>query len=279
MAYLKMDVDDLGWVFSQGLKGAKEDHTSISRVATLSRALELFFSGWLERALREEFQDVYLVYSGGDDVLAIGPWNVMFNLAGRIRSEFRRFTADNPLWTLSAGLALARVHTPVLTAVEEAEKNLEASKDIKGSGVLPWPLSPKVQTGQREKDRITAWNTSIPWARYEDTLGQAKKLLKWLEDQVLTTGQVRRLRAYAEMWREYVWKRDTRYLQYAPLLVRDLKRTWKEDTAEQREAKQWAAGLAAWPVTRELDGLFFVSQYALNGVRAKAEKEETGGAA
>jgi len=89
LGYLKVDVDNLGFIFSRGLVGGSGDRASISRVATLSRTLEVFFAGHLEVLLRTEYPDVYLVYSGGDDLLAVGPWDVMFGLADRVRSDFR----------------------------------------------------------------------------------------------------------------------------------------------------------------------------------------------
>ncbi len=190
LGYLKMDVDNLGYVFSQGLKGpnnaggttsgreeAVQDRTSISRVATLSRTLETFFSGYLEWLLRNQFQDVYLVYSGGDDVLAVGPWNQMFDLALRVREDFRRFTGGNRAWTLSAGVAVVNQRVPLLTATEQAEALLEASKVVPGSGVLPWPL-PGDHRGEPCKDRITVFGTSIPWGEFPTVLGFAKRMLR-----------------------------------------------------------------------------------------------------
>jgi CRISPR-associated protein Csm1 len=268
-----MDVDNLGYLFSQGLKDrtpeAKEpdgwrDRASISRVATLSRTLDVFFAGHLEALLRGEFDDVYLLYSGGDDLAAVGPWNRVFDLALRIRDDFRRFTGGNPAWSLSAGIAVVNPRVPVLLVVEEAEKLLGASKTIGGSGVEPWPLPKNKPRGEPQKGRITALGTSIPWSQYGEVLNQARRLLGWLQDETLRTAQVRRLLHFAEMAREYQHTHDTNYLQYAPLLVRELRRNWQ--AANQREAREWAAQLTVIE-SETMKSARFVCEYALYGNR------------
>lgn len=269
LGWLKMDVDNLGLIFLRGLKREDSDQTSISRVATLSRTLDLFFSGYIETLLgTDEFRHVYMVYSGGDDLLAVGPWNVMFDFALTVRSSFRRFTADNPCWTLSAGLASANAHTPVLTAVQWAEEALEASKRLVGAGVLVWPLEGD-STGDPDKDRMTAFGTSIPWAEFPQILNQAKQVRDWLLDKTLRTGQVRRLLRYADLYREFQRTRRTTHLEYAPLFARDLKRNWKYDTTEQQAALKWAQELAAQPPddASGMKALRFVCEYALNATR------------
>lgn len=265
LGYLKMDVDNLGFIFAQGMKGETADRTSISRVAALSRTLEMFFSGYVEVLLRDEFPSIYLVYAGGDDLLAIGPWNQTFQLATRIRDDFRSFTGENPAWSLSAGIAVTGHHTPVLRAVEEADRRLEASKNLSGEGIIPWPTQDPADAAP-EKDRITAFGTSVPWDTFPRILNNAQVLRVWIADGVISSGQVRRLMRYGEMYRRYQRTGHTRHLQYAPLLVRDLRRNWDEDTEQQREAKKWASSLAT-PDSREMKALGFLCHYALNATR------------
>ena len=74
LAYLKSDVDNLGFIFASGFRrDGQSDRTSISRITTLSRSLELFFSGYIDYLLATEFPDVYTIYSGGDDLVSVGP--------------------------------------------------------------------------------------------------------------------------------------------------------------------------------------------------------------
>ncbi len=271
LACLKMDVDDLGWMFAHGLKSPQRDSTSISRVATLSRTLDLFFRAAIPRIMQEEYPPAYLVYAGGDDLLAIGPWDQMFGLAALIRRDFSGFTGNNPAWTLSAGVSLMGSHTPVLTAAEEADRRLEGSKSVPGGGAVPWPLPGQAPGDVPAKDRITAFGTSIPWALFEGVLGNAVNLQGWIEQGVINTGKARRLLRCAEMHREYQRTRDARHFQYAPALVYDLKRNWKEDTPAQRDAKEWAAALAT-PASEDIGALRFVCEYALYAVRGRTKE-------
>lgn len=271
LACLKMDVDDLGWMFAHGLKSGQRDSASISRVATLSRTLDLFFRAAIPRLMQEEYPETYLVYAGGDDLLAVGPWDQVFGLAEHIRRDFSGFTGNNPAWTLSAGVSLMGSHTPVLAAADEADKRLEGSKSAPGGGAVPWPPHEPPTGEAPAKDRITAFGTSIPWGLFRGVMENAVNLLGWIEQGVINTGKARRLLRCAEMHREYQRTRDTRHFQYAPALVYDLKRNWKEDTPAARDAKEWAAALAT-PASRDIGTLRFVCEYALYAVRGKTKE-------
>ena len=80
LGILKADVDNLGLIMGWGLKG---DRFTLSRLATLSRQLDLFFSCFLPDliASKSEFQNIYTVFAGGDDLFLIGPWNRIMELA------------------------------------------------------------------------------------------------------------------------------------------------------------------------------------------------------
>ena len=286
---LKMDVDDLGWMFAQGLRsGGGADRVSLARVAALSRLLELFFRAYLERLLKQDFPDVYLVYSGGDDVLALGPWNQMFALARRIREDFRRVTGGNPLWKLSAGVALVQPGVPVLLAAEQAEELLEASKQMSGGEVEPYEPETamiKEETGNATpdrdhdvpaKDRITAFRTVMRWDAFGKAVEEGDRLREWLADGTLNTARVRRLLWASGRYRAFQRTRDTRYLDYVPTLVYDLRRNWKENAENQKAAKRWAAGLISAPDVPGMHRLRFVTEYALYGARnaARASMED-----
>ncbi len=216
-----MDADNLGFIISQGVRPRLPEGNqgalsavpggSLARLAGLSRTLELFFGGYIEELLRERFSDVYLVYSGGDDLVAIGPWSRILDLAGEIREQFRRFTADNPVWSLSAGVAVINPHVPVLVAIAEADRLLEVSKNIVGAGILPYPPPEDVSAAGEspKKNRITVFETSIPWDEFGPMMAQAKRLTTWVRQGVVSTGQVRCLMYYAGL--AAAISADTRY--------------------------------------------------------------------
>ncbi|HDL19369.1 MAG TPA: type III-A CRISPR-associated protein Cas10/Csm1, partial [Bacteroidetes bacterium] len=91
LAFLKLDVDNLGEIFKKGLQPA-----SISRVAVLSRMLRLFFEGYLPYMIdsnKKYREDIYIVFSGGDDSFLIGKPQTMVKFAGELRQKFAEFTA------------------------------------------------------------------------------------------------------------------------------------------------------------------------------------------
>lgn len=117
---LRMDVDDLGKIFSCGLRG-KEG--TFSRVATLSRFLNNFFKNvlrsLLEGKLNEHLSEnlpklstrsgkrkVVVVYSGGDDLFVVGAWDQVFEVAFEIWDLFRKYVGYNPNITISAGIGI-----------------------------------------------------------------------------------------------------------------------------------------------------------------------------
>jgi len=81
-----------------------------------------------ERCRDKAVSKFYISYSGGDDLLIIGPWDAALDLANRIYEDFRRFTAENPEITLSAGLAVVSPRLPVSRAVALADDLLESAK-------------------------------------------------------------------------------------------------------------------------------------------------------
>ena len=87
LGFLKADVDRLGETIIFGLKPGRD---TPSRLAQLSRNLDLFFSGWLPNLLRQSFPDCYSVYAGGDDLFLVGPWDQTLALASRLNDDFAR---------------------------------------------------------------------------------------------------------------------------------------------------------------------------------------------
>jgi len=122
---LRADVDNLGRALAEGLG----ENRSISRLSMLSHLLGYFFSARVQALAEDaEFRDkVYLVYSGGDDLFAIGAWSVLPNFARRTYDAFRTFTSER--LTLSAGIFVAPSDKfPVYEAADLAGEAEEAAK-------------------------------------------------------------------------------------------------------------------------------------------------------
>jgi len=268
LAYLKADVDNLGRLFSHGFRRGEADLRSISRIATLSRSLEVFFAGHVQRLAEE--RDVYLVYSGGDDLLAVGAWDGVLDMAAQLRSDLRAFTCGNPAWSLSAGVVVVNAHTPSLVAAEEADVALESAKAAPAGRVVPVPLPESVAGGPPGKDHLTALGTSIPWSGVPAALAQARALGDWLVSRELSTGQARRLLTCAGLFQQWQRTGDVLCFRYAPMLVYDLNRNWQKAPPAARD---WAKGLTLRD-SRDMPYLRFVCEYALYGARGTERTEE-----
>lgn len=145
---LKMDVDQLGSIFSLGLGAAGAKH-SLESQSALSRLLS-YFLGRVVAAACQEITDewrlqspwgetvgcsndnvssiFYLVFSGGDDLIIIGPWDRIIDLADLIRNKFKDYTCHNPNLTISAGVCICKPKYPISLAADQAEEALARSK-------------------------------------------------------------------------------------------------------------------------------------------------------
>jgi len=152
---LRMDVDGLGNIF---IKGLEEKDKSFAAYATMSFQLDLFFSGYLNTIRNsDKYKDfVNILYSGGDDVFAVGRWDLLIEFAEDIRKDFAAFMSRNDI-TISAGIAIVRNKYPIAKAAEMAGEAEESSKKYKND----------------KKNAITFLGETISW---ENEFDEVKKL-------------------------------------------------------------------------------------------------------
>jgi CRISPR-associated protein Csm1 len=238
LALLKADVDYLGFIFSRGLKGAdiNRDRFTLSRLAQLSRMIDLYFTGYLQGLIRREFPDTYTVYAGGDDLLLIGPWRQSLDLTLRISETFCAYTGQNPNITISAGVSLLHPNHPVNRAVSEAEEFLELAKDAR-------------------RNRICAlMEKPLTWDRYRDRLEDAR----WINGQMtgkesVSNGFIYRILEIARD-AEDVAHGDIRKAGWRSRLAYHLARNLKGKTDKEKKEK-----IANWLEKLGLDNLFQLS--------------------
>lgn len=220
LGYLKADVDRLGMLFTVGFrKETGENFGNIARIASLSRMMEIFFSEWLDRFVERKFPECYIVFSGGDDLFIIGPWNQIISLAIQIRRSFSDFTGGNPNTTLSCGISFSPVRLPVAYAARSAERALDRAKE-EHSFLHP--------TG---RDQVCMFDHVMKWKYVHKVMKAADNVVGWVRDGKLTTGDVRRMRKYAEMFEQYTASggQDTKGLRYAGHLSYDIGRKMSEN--------------------------------------------------
>jgi len=227
LGYLKCDVDNLGKILRDGFKKTRP---SISRFVTFSRMLETFFNGYIQERMVGEYEEIYTVFSGGDDLFVLGPWDKTIDFARLMKDCFSRFCSKNPDLTFSSGIYISKPHEPLSFCAETVEDRLGDSKRSEG------------------KDRISLFGQPLHWRELDQVLEEARKVIDWLEKEppVVSNKFVQNLRRYGEMAeRAGLFKKggdiETKYLKFVPSLVYDINRNLTRES--QKEAFEWAVEL------------------------------------
>lgn len=231
LAVLKMDVDVLGYLFADGLRGKERHFGTISRVNTMSRMLALFFGGYVNTLLesrKNDFRNTYSVFSGGDDLFLIGQWDLMPDLALRIHDEFRRFTGANPSITVSAAVSVFGKKSHVAYMAAQSEKQLKKAKN---------EASEKLYPGKGGRNGICFFDDVYSWEDFRDQLGKAQAFAGLIRTKSLTSGILRRLAEYSDMYRSYIKSGRAEGLMAIPLLNYDYSRNYKLNSKHEDEKK------------------------------------------
>ncbi len=185
IAVLKMDVDNLGRIFSEGLP---EDKRSLSRYATLSRFMSHFFKNCIRLIAERDEQVVSLlknlpkladngkrnlvvVYSGGDDLFIVGAWNDVFEIAFEIRKLFGEYVGWNPNLTISAGFAIFDPKYPLYRMAKITNDRLEKAKEegeikrIKTAEEIK--VKDRIMLFERTKPAMKTHKQSYKWNEFE----------------------------------------------------------------------------------------------------------------
>jgi CRISPR-associated protein Csm1 len=251
LGILKADVDNLGLIFINGFpeKQGRSDK-SISRISTLSRLLDTFFTGRLDHLLRTEFQDIYTVYAGGDDLLVLGPWDQTLRFALHLRQEFAAWCCGNPDFTLSAGLAVVKPRLPIYAAIGQADDLLDEAKHDKALGE------------NEPKNQFAVLGGLFKWGKADTVMMEADKLAAWQYEGVVSMGFIRQLLHSGEMYRMFKGTGETRYLRFAPMLVYSIARNIRN------------SGVSVWAQTltdlqdEKLRNLTFIANYSIHSNRS-----------
>lgn len=203
LGVIKADVDHLGLLMAYGL--AKQRFT-LSRLATLSRQMNNYFSVYLPHLLETEtdFNNTYTVFSGGDDLFLIGPWNHIVGLADSLNDSFSEFVCRNSEIHFSAGITLHKSHTPIHTMAEAAEQALEKSKSCGRnrltlfSETAPWEVIEKLNDIEKifEDWLDKGWISKAFFYRFNEFIKMAAK-----EKQVITDSKINMRDMACTKWR------------------------------------------------------------------------------
>lgn len=143
LGIFKADVDNMGTIIAGGF-----NRITISRLASLSFEFEYFFSIMLDKIANsinknhknfgnhnydknnqkiDENGYIYIVYSGGDDVSAIGEINDLTEFIKNFHESFENYFHNKNI-TISGGLTITPPKFPIRRGIINADKSLEMAK-------------------------------------------------------------------------------------------------------------------------------------------------------
>lgn len=127
LGVLRMDVDNLGMLFQQGIPA---ECATLKRYTLLSHKFDYFFTDYLHTIQEEVAPDSSLIiYSGGDDVFIVGGWNHTIALAKRIREDFRVYTKGDDRFSISGGIAILQAKYPIIKGADESANEEHNAKE------------------------------------------------------------------------------------------------------------------------------------------------------
>ncbi len=212
---------------------------------------------------------IYGLFSGGDDFVFIGPWDMIIDFVIEVNKEFHKYTSNNPWLTISAGIELSQKNYPISRALINAEHSLEESKSFLKDNKKKMSL----------KNSVTLFGETMVWEKNPDVyythndkaLGDfqfliscAKKIaLEEETSEAISRSFVHKL---LEMWektfigmsKESIQEERTTKIEYYPLLAYHIARRYKKAKIELREEKfdffskilPWMKVPATWALYR-----------------------------
>lgn len=198
LGILRMDVDNLGRLFGEGLGNL----ATLSRVASLSLSIRIYFEGWVEALAHQvgyqRSNSLYSIYSGGDDLFFVGAWDALVDLALRIADDFSAYTGHNPAVHLSGGLILAEAGYPLYLAASEAAEAEEQAKGLEG------------------KDAFSFLGRALKWSIFAQVAKETCMLDDWVKNDRAPRSLLRLLMRAQEAYEEVKERRRREGAEGAP---------------------------------------------------------------
>lgn len=190
---LKMDIDDLGNLFSEApdKSVAQEVSKKITTFLgeTTNQLLETPFLETTDESKPYRFQDnIYTIFSGGDDCFFVGAWDAIFEWAKRLHSEFTNVAAEIKTIfdetgvninaeklvlppTISAGIVLVEPTYPVVRFYKLANAALDRAK------------YEYVDQYDFKKNKIALFDEVLSWEEFEHAKNTAELLAELVNDK------------------------------------------------------------------------------------------------
>lgn len=134
IATMAMDVDNMSAVFQRGIL-VNDPREFLVYAPTLSRNLDYFFKIGLTRICEKpeyrvlgknhpyekRIRQLSVIYAGGDDLLIVGAWDDVSELAIDLQSNFKKFVCENTDMGISGGIYLSNHSFPFYVSVNKAK--------------------------------------------------------------------------------------------------------------------------------------------------------------
>jgi CRISPR-associated protein Csm1 len=269
LGVLKADGDSLGQAIGRCLEGAG----NLEPLRTLSRRLEDFFGQVLDGQMRSDprWSNLYTVFSGGDDVFLVGPWDIAVDFASHLQRLFKRQFEQDKL-TISAGVALIKPRFPIRLAARQAEDLLHRAKTEE---------APRTDA---PKDQCSALGQIWKWRDHEAIVGAGRQLADWVDGGAIRRGWLHTLLELALLRRGAQPGRDPGMppVMATSRLAYHVGRNWpRPDDRDPSKgaARRWIDGIATefdrFQATSDVDTIYLptIVRYAMLATRG-ADKEE-----
>ncbi len=205
LGVVRMDVDNLGYIFSSGFAPGQK---TFSRYASLSRNMDLFFRGYLNKIWERNpdyKEHVFILYSGGDDLFVLGDWDVVREFVEEVRRDFRKFVCENPFFTISSGELIVPPKYPILKSAQQAGEVEDLAKQYEHSGeILTYRFydenDKEIEVpAKKQKDAFAMLDTALGWeTEYEAVKLMAEKLYNKIANKDLPKSLLQKLMVYYE---------------------------------------------------------------------------------
>lgn len=176
LGVLRMDVDGMGGVFANGMKGMP-----LSAFSTISAYLDIFFAGYLNK-IREDNDfkdDIMILYSGGDDIFAVGKWDKIILFSEKISQKFKEFVNHREKISISGGIAIANAKYPISKFAQDAGEAEHNAKHFNNN----------------QKNAICFLGETVSWEKEFEFVREMKEnFVRWIDkEKILTQGFIQKL--------------------------------------------------------------------------------------
>lgn len=198
---LRADVDNLGQAFVSGFDNPQNGdlYVTLSRTASLSRQLSLFFKLHINKILSEPSfsisgeaqrpRNATICYSGGDDLFLVGSWNDVIEIAVDIQKKFEKYTQKT--LTLSAGIGIYTHSYPISAAASEVGRLEDCAKVLPGKNAVTLfgDVQEHTVTDAFGKD-VSVNDSTYTWDEFEQSvLGEKYRIIAQFFDTAQERGK------------------------------------------------------------------------------------------